>query len=106
MAFRRAGSMEKAVRAALGAKPPAPSDVATAELALTLAVTLDEKGTDYRTAGALLAALEALQMSPRARAMAHRGEVKDVPATANPIDQLAARRAGLGRPTAVDAAAP
>lgn len=44
----------------------------------------------------LLAALEALQMSPRARAMAHRGEVKDVPAR-NPLDQLAARRAGKSR---------
>ena len=88
--------MEKAVRTALTAKPPAGSDVATAELALTLAKGIDEDGVDYRTSGALLAALEALQMSPRARAMAHRGEVKDVPA-GNPLDQLAARRARAGR---------
>lgn len=54
----------------------------------------------------LLAALEALQMSPRARAMAHRGEVKDVPSTGNPLDQLAAARARKSRTEAVDATAP
>jgi hypothetical protein len=101
MTYRRAGSLEKAVRAALTAKPPAPSDVATAELALTLALRIDEDEADYRTAGALLAALEALQMSPRSRAAAHRGEVKDVPA-GNPLDQLAARRARAGQRRADD----
>lgn len=98
--------MEKAVRAALTAKPPAPSDAATAELALVLAVRVDEDGVDYKTSGALLAALEALQMSPRARTAAHRGEVKDAaPTVANTLDQLAGRRARKGRAESLDAPA-
>ncbi|KUL22349.1 hypothetical protein ADL15_48310 [Actinoplanes awajinensis subsp. mycoplanecinus] len=87
--------MEKAVRAALGAKPPADSDKATAELALVLARQVDECGVDYKTSGALLAALEALQMSPRARAAApSRGGEKrdDKPAAAAGLDELRNRR--------------
>lgn len=52
----------------------------------------------------LLAALEALQMSPRARAVVQKGGTGDKP-SANPLDQLAARRAGRGRAPAVDSAA-
>ncbi len=63
--------MEAAVRSALNAKPPAAADKATAELALTLAKAIDKDGVDYRTSGALLAALEALLMTPRALAAAN-----------------------------------
>lgn len=100
MAYRRQGSMEKAVRAALTSKPPAPADVATAELALVLAVRVDEDGADYRTAGALLAALEALQMSPRSRKAVTAPDDKP----ANPLDQLAAARARKSRAPDMDAA--
>lgn len=96
--------MEAAVRSALNAKPPAAADKATAELALTLAKAIDTDGVDHRTSGALLAALEALLMTPRALAAAKKAVTNAKPA-ANPLDQLAARRAGRGRTEAVDAAA-
>jgi hypothetical protein len=53
----------------------------------------------------LLAALESLQMSPRARSAVQKGSTGDQP-SANPLDQLAERRAGRSRPAGVDAAAP
>lgn len=93
------------MRSALTAKPPAASDVATAELALVLAIAIDADGADPRLSTALLAALEALQMSPRARAQAHRGGVNDGKPTGNPLDQLAAARARKGRAADLDAAA-
>jgi hypothetical protein len=52
----------------------------------------------------LLAALESLEMSPRARGAAKKGTADDKP-SANPLDELAARRAGLGNPAPVDATA-
>lgn len=53
----------------------------------------------------LLAALEALLLSPRARGVAMKGGTDGKPA-ANQLDELAAARARLGRPEAVDTAAP
>jgi hypothetical protein len=52
----------------------------------------------------LLAALEALRMSPRARAAAMKGGKDDKPT--GRLDQLADRRARKGRAETVDAAAP
>ncbi len=49
----------------------------------------------------LLAALEALRMTPRSRAQKWGGK-DDRAATVNPLDQLAQRRAGLGRAAGVD----
>jgi hypothetical protein len=56
-----------------------------------------------RLGPALLAALEALQLSPRARKAVT--PVAGTPKT-NPLDQLAARRAGKRAAAAVDPAAP
>lgn len=68
-------------------------DRAVAELALTYARDIDA-GADLSKLGpALLAALEALQLSPRARKAV---KIDDKPAV-NPLDQLAERRAGKGR---------
>jgi hypothetical protein len=53
----------------------------------------------------LLATLEALLMSPRARAAAKKAVTDDKP-IANPIDQLASRRAGKSAAAAMDATAP
>ena len=53
----------------------------------------------------LLAALEALQMSPRARSAVQRGGSDDKPSV-NPLDQLAARHAGRSNPQTLDATAP
>ena len=105
MAYRKAETLEARMHAALTAKPPAESDKAIGDLALAYARRIDEDGVDYRLGPALLAALEALQMSPRARAQAHRGEVKDAPASGNPLDALAARRAGKSRAPNLDATA-
>lgn len=78
-------------------------DQAVAELALTYARAIDAGAEDLSKVGpALLAALEALQLSPRARKAVKTG---DKPA-ANPLDQLAARRARADRAAPVDAAAP
>lgn len=106
--------LETVIRDALAAQPAEDRDTATVELALTYARRLDgevrcedcggQTGADLTKLGpALLAALEALHMSPRARNAAKKAVTNDQPAT-NPLDQLAQRRAGRGRPQAVDAA--
>jgi hypothetical protein len=81
---------------ALAAQPPEDRDQATAELALTYARSIDG-GDDLTKLGpALLAVLEALHMSPRARNAVKKAVTSDQPA-ANPLDQLAQRRAGKSR---------
>jgi hypothetical protein len=80
-----------------------PQDQAAVDLALTYATDIDSGEGDLTKLGpALLVALEALGLTPRARKAVR---TSDQPAT-NPLDQLAERRAGRGRPQAVDAAAP
>lgn len=96
--------LEQAVRDALAVKPAAPEDKAVAALALEYAKQLDEGAAAEKVGPPLLAALEALHMSPRARGAAKKGTADDKP-SANPLDELAARRAGLGNPAAVDAGA-
>lgn len=104
------------VTEALAAQPAEDRDAAAAELALTYARQIDghepcdececQGGGDLARLGpALLAVLEALHMSPRARNAAKKAVTSDQP-SANPLDQLAARRAGRGPAPAVDAAAP
>jgi len=83
---------------ALAAAPIEPRDAATAELARTYARAID-RGADLTKVGpALLAALEALGMSPRARSAVRKAATDDKP-SANPLDQLAERRLRL-RPAA------
>jgi hypothetical protein len=91
------------VDAALAAHPVEPRDAAAAELARTYAAAIDE-GADLSKVGpALLAALEALGLSPRARkAVKTDGQQP----AANPLDQLAAARSRKRRPADRDAAAP
>lgn len=88
------------VETALAVTPTEPRDGATVALVRYYAAAIDE-GTRNGLTGAvdvlrelgpkLLAALEALQMSPRARAALVKGDTSG-PA-ANPLDQLRARRA-------------
>ena len=108
------------MRASLTARPPAAGDKAVAELAVLLAKALDTSSMecphcerrmpvptgDPRIAAQLLAALEALQMSPRSRIRAHRGEAKNASDPANPLDELAVARARIGRTAAVDSGPP
>lgn len=80
-----------------------PRDRAVLDLALAYAKAIDDGEADLAKVGpALLAALEALRLSPRARAAAMKGGTDDK--AGSPLDQLAARRAGKGRTPTVDAA--
>lgn len=94
--------LQDVVAASLAEEPPAPRDAAVAKLALVYAAEIDAGGDTTKLGPALLAALEALHMSPRARKAV---KVDDKPA-ANPLDQLASRRARKGRAEDLDAAAP
>ena len=108
------GELAKTVRAAARAVKTEPRDKAVLELAVQYAERLDRehkcadcgRGLDADLAKigpALLQALEALQLSPRARkAVKTHGAA---PVT-NPLDQLAERRAGKGRAAGVHPAPP
>jgi hypothetical protein len=102
------GDMVDSVRAAADAVATETRDGAVLALALEYATRLDRehkcsdcgRGLDAdlsRVGPALLAALEALQLSPRARKQV---KVHDTPVT-NPLDQLAAHRAGKNRTAGV-----
>jgi hypothetical protein len=97
-------ALRDAVEAALAAQPVEARDGAAAELALTYAADIDSGEGDLAKVGpALLAALDALGLTPRARkAVKTDGQQP----SANPLDQLSAARARRGRPQAVDAATP
>jgi hypothetical protein len=79
-------------------------DQAAVDLALKYAEEIDE-GMDLGKLGPLLlAALDALLLSPKARAAAKKAVTDDKPA-ANALDQLAGRRARRGRAEDLDATA-
>lgn len=98
-------TLEGAVRTALDALNLGPSDQGTAELALCYARAVDAEGGLDKLGPQLLAVLESLGMSPRARASITKGATNGSP-SASPLDELRARRAARQRdPEAVDAAA-
>lgn len=108
-------SLHEEIEAALDAFPVSSQDRATAELALTYARRIDghepcqececRGGGDISRLGpALLACLEALHMSPRARKAATKVVTSDQ-RTVNPLDTLAERRLRRGRAPIVDATA-
>lgn len=103
------GDLEDSVRAATS--KVLARDKAVRELALTYARSIDGKGCGEcghpgaelnRLGPALLAALEALQLSPRARKAV--SPIAGQPRT-NPLDELANHRARKGRAAAVDSPA-
>lgn len=106
--------LTQVIRDAMGSTALDPRDAAAFELALVYARRLDGsvrcgdcggKMDDLTKLGpALLAVLEALQLSPRARAAAKKA-VTDV-SGAGALDQLAARRSGRSRAPGVDTSAP
>lgn len=110
-------ALREEIEAALIASPIGDVDWGTAELAIAYAAAIDGRhqpceecgcqgGGDLGRLGpALLAALEALLLSPRARAAAKKAVTSEQPA-ANQLDQLAAARARKGRAETVDATAP
>jgi hypothetical protein len=107
------GDLAKSVRDAAASVQTEPRDAAVLALALEYAGRLDRdhrcadcgRGIDADLAKigpALLAALEALQLSPRARKAV---KISDTPVT-NPLDQLAERRAGKNRTATVHPSTP
>lgn len=83
-----------AVRATLDQFPPDPRDRAAAALALTYVSEIEMGGDLTKLGPSLLAALEALQLTPRARAIAEKGKRND--ASTGPrsrLDELRERRA-------------
>lgn len=98
-------SMHEAVKKALAFEPPAEQDLAVAALALQYASEIDSGEADLAKIGPpLLAALEALQMSPRARAIARKGGAQPNGAGTGKLDELRARRARKDGTASVDAA--
>lgn len=67
-------------------------DQAAADLALRYAEELDRGGDPARLGPALLAALEALHMTPRSRTAATRGVSPAPEAAVSPLDELRRRR--------------
>lgn len=91
MSVSETGPLARSVATAVAGA--AQQDQAVVELALTYARDIDGGGDLTKLGPALLAALEALQLSPRARKAV---KIDDKPAV-NPLDQLAERRAGKSR---------
>lgn len=82
--------MEDAVRQATSTV--AGADVAAVELAVTYAVHIDDGGDLEKTGPLLLAVLESLLLTPKARTAIVRGGGQDGGA-GNPLDELRKRRA-------------
>jgi hypothetical protein len=107
-------SVRSALDAALVTEPPAEVDQALVALAKAYADTVDVERCsecgghpDIAKIGpALLGALEALQMSPRARAMARKGIKTHGPASTSRLDELRDRRRRKHDAPDLDAAAP
>ncbi|MGC4942133.1 hypothetical protein [Kribbella sp. DT2] len=95
--------LEDVVRKAAAAVDGA--DLAAVELAATYGAAIDDGGDVDKTGPLLLAALESLLMTPRARAATAKGGDRDGRGS-NPLDELRARRgARVNNPPAVDSAA-
>lgn len=99
-----AGPLESAVREALTHVAAEKVDGGTVQLALTYAEEIDA-GEDLKRLGpALLACLESMLMTPKARSAVVKGVKDDQPAK-SPLDELRARRnARKYDATTVDAA--
>lgn len=95
-------ALRESVQAAVEAVAD-PRDQAAVELALTYAEEIDGDGDLTKLGPPLLACLEALQLSPRARAAVKKAVTGDSPTSR--LDQLANRRERKSRTPDLDAAA-
>lgn len=109
MTYRSVSTIEAALRMALNEHAPEKRDRATVELAMRYARAIDKDASLLAKLGPpLLAALEAMYMSPRVRTAVNKGS----PSGPQPgseatsrLDQLAERRTRKGPTTALDAPA-
>ncbi|WP_106537861.1 terminase small subunit [Haloactinopolyspora alba] len=85
-----------AVRAAVAAIDTKATDTAAVELAIAYAAEIDEGGDLTKLGPALATALDALLLTPRARAAAVKGGSSDG-GTGSVLDELRERRAGRQR---------
>lgn len=99
-----AGKYAKALQWLAGVADAA-EDEKSADHARTIVIALSQHTVASDLGPKLLAALDALLLSPRARAAAKKA-VADAKPAANPLDQLAERRAGKSRAPAVDTGTP
>lgn len=103
---RDRGPMETATLRAIGEARLGPVDLAAAGLALTVARDVD-LGADLSKMGpVLLRVLDALQMTPKSRAVAQRGGPGEPAAARSPLDELRERRARKHGAPDMDATAP
>jgi hypothetical protein len=86
------GPLETSVRAALAELELKPTDGGIAELAATYAREIDRGAELDKVGPLLLAALDALLMTPKARAVATKGAPGVGSPAVNPLDELRARR--------------
>jgi hypothetical protein len=99
------GTLEDAVRKAAGERNLSPEDLAAVELAAAYAAEIGSGDAIEKVGPLLLAALESLLMTPRARAATAKGGDRDGRGS-NPLDELRAKRgARVNNPPAVDSTA-
>lgn len=98
------GPVERSVRTAVAELAPEERDKAAAELAFAYARQIDAEVDLGKLGPLLLATLESLLMTPRARAAAVRGGVPDGGDKRSPLDELRERRARKSNPPDLDAA--
>lgn len=92
------------MRSAVDELGPEDRDRAAAELAFTYARQIDVGDDPAKLGPLLLATLESLLMTPRARAAAVRGGVPDGGDKRSPLDELRERRARKSNPPDLDTA--
>lgn len=99
-------TLHESVKAALEVEPADPRDRAAADLALVYAAEIDAGGDLAKLGPALLATLEALQMSPRARALARTRGARGGATGKSQLDELRRRRDRKSGAADLDATAP
>jgi hypothetical protein len=100
------GPLATVLAASLGEARLKDVDLAAAALALALASEIDLGGDPVKAGPVLLRVLDALQMTPKSRAVAQRGGPGEPAAARSPFDELRERRARKRDSEAMDPTAP
>ena len=100
------GALTEVLRMALQDARVKPVDAAAASLAVAYARAIERGGDIGKLGVGYLRVLDALQMTPKARAVAQKGGPGDAPAAPSRLDELRARRARKRDTATVDPTAP